>query len=381
MSFLNDIKPNEPVVTLDGYLIAMLGKAKFGKTTFAIDLARKFYGNLDSTLLLGCEVGYKAIKGIHAIPIVTFNKTTDDKKELKQYGFIETVNELIENASEIPYKFIIIDTVTALEKYAVEHIIKTSNKKDTPDKKYTDISDILWGKGHNAVAKEIDKQIDRLIKNGFGIFAIGHEKVSTITNKDGFEYDYIGFDLSKKTSAIITREADLIIYGDLQVEKNKKGTKENRRLLLRSDGNILCGSRIGEFPNELPVDAEAFIEAFNNAILDIYDGDAEKVKQKTEMEQKEKSEIKKMAKKIVKSKSLDGDENDDDDIDDDEIAEDDIEEIERIIEEIDGLMVDMKKSDKLKCSKYFKEILGTNNYKQIDNQKLLKEALEFVESL
>lgn len=167
MSFLNDIKPNEPTVTLDGYLIAMLGKAKFGKTTFAIDLAKKFYGDLNSTLLLGCEVGYKAIKGIHALPIVTFNKTTDDKKELNQYGFVETVNELVENVGNIPYKFIIIDTITALEGYAVEQIIKTANKKDTPDKKYTDISDILWGKGHNAVSKEIYKQIDRLVKSGY----------------------------------------------------------------------------------------------------------------------------------------------------------------------------------------------------------------------
>lgn len=57
MSFLKQLKANKPTVSLEGYFISMLAKSKFGKTTFAIDLAREFYGNLDSTLLLATEIG------------------------------------------------------------------------------------------------------------------------------------------------------------------------------------------------------------------------------------------------------------------------------------------------------------------------------------
>lgn len=149
---------------------------------------------------------------------------------------------------------------------------------------------------------------------------------------------------------------------------------------MRSDGNILCGSRIGEFPNELPVDSEAFIKAFNDAILDIYDGDAEKVKEKMKLEKEEKVKLNKLSKSKIK------DENDDDDEDDDEndmeeSTDADLEQADNLIEEINELIADMKKSDKLKCGKHFKEILGTNNYKTIENPKLLSQALEFVKSL
>lgn len=141
---------------------------------------------------------------------------------------------------------------------------------------------------------------------------------------------------------------------------------------MRSDGNILCGSRIGEFPNELPVDSEAFIKAFNDAILDIYDGDAEKVKEKMKLEKEEKVKLNKLSKSKIK---------DDEDEDTEESTDADLEEAENIIEEINELIADMKKSDKLKCGKHFKEILGTNNYKTIENPELLSQALEFVKSL
>jgi len=57
MSFLTNIKPNKPTTQIEGYFIAMLAKSKFGKTTFALDLAQEFYGGLDSTLLVATEVG------------------------------------------------------------------------------------------------------------------------------------------------------------------------------------------------------------------------------------------------------------------------------------------------------------------------------------
>lgn len=165
MSFLKKLQPNKPTATLEGYFISMLAKSKFGKTTFAIDLAKKFYGNLDSTLLLATEIGYKTMADVYAIPVTGFDYGEEDDGEQK--GFIETVDELIENKADIPFRFIIIDTITALERYAVQYVIRKRGRED--GKRYTDISDIPWGGGYNAVAEEIYKQIDRLKKAGYSL--------------------------------------------------------------------------------------------------------------------------------------------------------------------------------------------------------------------
>ena len=166
MSFLNSIKPNKPQANLEGYFISMLAPSKFGKTTFAVDLAEKFYGDLDSTLLMATEIGYRAMSGVYALNVTGFDYE-DDEDDETQKGFIETVDELIETKSEHPFRFIIIDTITALEKYAIEYVIKKANREDKPTTRYTDISDIPWGKGYNMVANVIYDQIDRLKKSGY----------------------------------------------------------------------------------------------------------------------------------------------------------------------------------------------------------------------
>lgn len=164
MSFLKNLQPNKPVANLEGYFISMLAKSKYGKTTFAIDLAKEFYGNLDSTLMLGCEIGYRAIPGVYAIPITGFDFAEEEDGE--QRGFVETVDELIENKHEIPFRFIIIDTITALERYAITYVLKKAGRENG-NKKYNDISDVPWGAGYTRVAEEVYKQIDRLKKAGY----------------------------------------------------------------------------------------------------------------------------------------------------------------------------------------------------------------------
>ena len=305
MSFLKSLKANKPTASLEGYFISMLAKSKFGKTTFAVDLAREFYGgDMSKALLLATEIGYKTMDGVFAIPITGFDVAEDDEDE-EQKGFIEVVDELIENKADIPFRFIIIDTITALERYAIAYTIRKKNRDDSPQKRYTDISDVPWGAGYTAVAEEVYKQVDRLKKAGFGVFIIGHEKTKKIKNRDGFEYDYTTFNVLGKTSDIIEREADMIIYGDLQTEKGADGKPvETRKLRFRSDGNILCGTRFRNFPKEINNDVHEFIGAFNDAILGLYNGDKKAVERakKQKRSQKKWLTLRKIIQKISKKK-------------------------------------------------------------------------------
>jgi hypothetical protein len=358
MSFLKNLKPNKPTASLEGYFISMLAKSKFGKTTFAIDLANEFFGNLDSTLLLATEIGYKTMADVYAIPITGFDYAEDDTDE-EQKGFIETVDELIDTKSEHPFRFIIIDTITALERYAVSYCIKKGNIEDQPKKRYTDISDIPWGKGYTMVAEAIYGQIDRLKKAGFGVFIIGHEKTKKITNRDGFEYDFTTFNVLGKTSDIIEREADMIIYGDLQTVEGDGGKPvETRKLRFRSDGNILCGTRFRNFPAEIDNDVTLFIDTFKNAVLGLYNGD-EKAVEKAQVEQKEKLEekLQKAVEAEVQKVSVD-----------------------ELKEEIAGLIKGMDTPTKKELAKYFKENLGNADFKKSEDADALVDALEFVKS-
>lgn len=292
MSFLNNIKGNKPVVGLEGYFITILAKSKFGKTTFVYDLVKEYYnGDLSKALLLAPEIGYKTLEGIHAIPIADYDMTTDDEKEeLNQFGFIETIDELIENKADIPYRMVIIDTITALERLATPYMLQQESRRASKNGnavRYQAIGDIPYGGGYNALAEVLYEQIDRLKKAGFATIIIGHEKIKQVKPKEGDEYNLVTLNCQGKTTDIIEREADLIIYGDLI--KNEKG--EERMLRFRSDGNIICGSRFRTMPDAIEFDVKLFLDTFKQAVLDSFDGNKEKMEE-ADKEQHEESEKK-----------------------------------------------------------------------------------------
>lgn len=362
MSFLNQIKANKPTASLEGYFISMLAKSKFGKTTFAVDLAKEFYGDLGSTLLLATEIGYKTMDGVFAIPITGFDYAETDDGQQK--GFIETVDELVENKEDIPFRFIIIDTITALERYAISYAIRKKNREDNPKTRYTDISDVPWGAGYTATAELVYHQIDRLKKAGYGVFVIGHEKTKKITNKEGFEYDFTTFNVLGKTSDIIEREADMIIYGDLQVRKGEDGEAyTERKLKFRSDGSILCGTRFRNFPEAIDSDAKEFLKTFQEAILGLYNGDEKAVK-KAQKEQAKEAEIKaETAKENEKEEKQE------------EKA------VETLIAEITETIGGFEKADKVSAAKGFKEVLGFMDYTKSEDAELLKQCLAHAKSV
>lgn len=344
----------------------MLAKSKFGKTTFAIDLIREHYkGDMSKGLLLATEIGYRAIDGVYAIPITDFGYASGEDDE--QRGFIEVVDELIENKNDIPFRFVIIDTITALERMAIKHTIQKSNREDNPDVRYTDISDIPWGKGYNKVAEEIYEQIERLTKNNFGVFIIGHEKVRTIEQRDGFKYDLITFNVLGKTADIIEREADMIIYGDMVVSKDNNdleiedasgGVKVDRLLRFRSDGNILCGTRFKNFPEYIEHDASLFLETFENAILELYDGNEDAVKKaKKDEENRRQKKNREDDKKKEQQENLE-------------------KEIASIKQQIAVNIGKASSEERSQIGRKVKSILGYTNYNKSNDLDKLKEILE-----
>lgn len=360
MSFLNKIKPNKPVVGLEGYFVTILSKSKFGKTTFVYDMINEYYdGDFSKALLLAPEIGYKTLDGIHALPISDFNKTSDEEKEVQgNYGFIETVTDLIENKKEHGYRMIIIDTITALERLAIKYMLRVQSVK--AKKRLTDISDIPYGGGYNLVAEDIYGQIERLKKAGFAVWVIGHEKVQTVKLKDGTEYNLTTLNCLGKTIEIIQREADMIIYGDI-IKKVKDGeVTETRQLRFRSDGNIICGSRFRTMPEYIDLDVRVFLQTFKDAVLaslthnnDSIDAENEMKKLAKEQEAERESQAEIYVEQEVKAEEKTP---------------------EQYVEDITALITKMNENQVTDLKKQFKEEIGSVNYKKYTEIEQLKKA-------
>ncbi|UGO51355.1 AAA family ATPase [Bacillus phage vB_BanS_Skywalker] len=390
MSFLNKIKPNKPVASLEGYFMTLLGKSKFGKTTWIMDVVREHYdGDMSKALLLATEIGYKTMDGVYALPITGFEWAEDEDNE-EEKGFIETVDELVENKKDVPFRFIIIDTITALERYAISYTVRKANRDDQPQKRYTDISDIPWGKGYNLVAEHIYEQIDRLKKAGFGVLVIGHEKTKSTTTKDEFTYDYTGLNVLTKTSDIIERESDFIIYGDLMTVEGEDGKPvEQRMLRFRSDGNFLAGCRFRHFPDALSNDPADFLEAFKEAVekssmrpkkavksvKDANPADEETAelveKMKENQEKVEKAKAKQIEQEAEAEKSAV------------ETKEESVEldKVGQLKDEIMGTVKTLDDETREKVKDAFLKVFGTPDFRKSDDREKLERALAYVKSL
>lgn len=306
MSIFKQIKPNEPVAGLEGYFISMYGQSKVGKTTFIYDLIKKHYNNdLSKALILATEMGYKTLRGVHAMDITGFEDPevladNPDDQYLYGFGFIQAIDSLIEERSSIPYRLIIIDTLSALQRYAGKYVAHNRSIKD--EEVYENIGDIGWGNGYNLLQEAIYEQIDRLKKAGFGVITISHDKTKTIKPKVGSEWDYTTLNLESKVADIVVREADINMYAQLRTISGAGGTvRSERKLIMRSSGNIECGSRFKTMPDEMEFDAEVFLNEFKKAVNSLYDNDKEAIEAKIK---EDEQDAQKKAMKVAKDQEV-----------------------------------------------------------------------------
>lgn len=392
MSFLNNIQPNKPEASLEGYFLALHAKSKFGKTTFAYNLIKEHYnGDMSKGLLVATEKGFKTLGGINAIEVSDFDyvdrEDPDHPEDANKFGFMELVEELIENKATIPYRFLVIDTVTALERYATQYVLSKQGIAD--GKRYKDITDIEWGKGYSLLAEAIYAQIELLTNAGFGVLVIGHSKTKTIKQRDGFEYDFTGFNVQNKTADIIEREADIIMYGETTLGRKSKTDKSivtERKLKFRSNGEVLCGARFSNFPEEIGVDPKEFLEAFEAGVASANEETVPTVESETEktVKPKAKSKVKPKVEEepeeVEVEVEVESEENVSHETTEEEAEKSDMS-VEDLIEDIANEIeeLDLDNADKKELVKDFIAMgVPKGNYKVVTDVELLEDVLETV---
>lgn len=260
---------------LDCSLI-FLGSPKIGKTTLMKEVAEKTVGE-DGYLFLEMyrESGAEKIEGIMAEPIETWQK------------FDEVVSDIEEN-KESDYKnlkVVFIDTWDNAILLAEKEALRLWNKNN-PDNRTDNINQAYSGfqRGQEKAAELLDDMKYRLEQVGIKVSIIMHIKNKEITDPVSEKtYQQVTADVSQKYFNRIKRNADVIAVGyvdrtiitEKTGKKNIKGKEitkdivsdEVRKIKFRDSGYAIdAGGRLKYIVEEVPFEADAFIQAITDAL-------------------------------------------------------------------------------------------------------------------
>ncbi|MEK4025351.1 AAA family ATPase [Sporosarcina sp. FSL W7-1283] len=302
------------------YNIGLIAPSGFGKTTMAVEVCEKLVGE-DGYLLINCGKE----DGIDAIPNAIYEDAPDWET------FEEIADDIIEN-KDTDYKdlkVIIYDTLDELFRIAEPQVIKLNNREN-PDKKVKSIK-AAYGGFMAGEDKAIEIILDKVwaLKNvGVQMFILGHTKTRTQTDPmTGTEYDILTNNMSNRYFNAIKTKLHILGVGsfDRSIEKTtvkkmmnvetKGKIVDERRLITFRDNNynIDSKSRFADIIEQIPLDADEFIEAINNAIKLAHDKQSgaksieeTKVEQDKELEEKVTEAVKEANENTINEEENEG---------------------------------------------------------------------------
>jgi len=198
--------------------LIIFSKPKVGKTSLL--------SQLDNCLILDFEEGSDYVDAI--------------KLKANSIAELREIGKAIKEAGN-PYKYIAVDTITALEDkcipYAEELYAKSSmgaNWFTQGKPKYGTIINLPNGAGYQWVRQAFTKVLDYIKTLSPRIILLGHVK-DTILEKSGSEFNSLDLDLTGKIKRITASKSDAIGY------LYRKG---NQNILsFKTNDEIACGAR------------------------------------------------------------------------------------------------------------------------------------------
>lgn len=230
-----NIQPSVISRDLKGKYIAIYGKEKVGKTSFAASFPKN--------LILSFEIGTNALSGIRAQKI---ERWSDFKLVLRQ---------LEKPEAQAMYDTISIDTVTIAWDLCETYICAQHGVQK--------IADIPWGGGYAACKKEFESCLRKITMLGYGIVLISHDAKRIEKTPDGSEIEILFPDVPKRARDIVNQLVDIIGY--IGVEWDAEG-KSQRYLYTRQTPTIMAGSRYKYLDSKIKFGYSELVNAVADAI-------------------------------------------------------------------------------------------------------------------
>ena len=303
----NIVRPN-----IFDYNLAIFGQQGVGKTTLAYNVCHKLLG--DNYVIFNCGKE----DGIKALPdAIYYDCPTWDE-------FDEIITEIVDERTSDNYKdlkVVVLDTIDEIFNMAEIEVIRLAKKKK-PD--ITTINEAFGGFGAGLKKAEelVLDALWRLKSVGINVFVIGHTKNKTMVDvvNDG-EYDILTSNLSNRYFSEIATKMDVIgicyVDRDIITEKtNRKDIKgkvieknvianEARKICFRSDDYVTASkSRFPDIEGIVDLNADAFIDAIENAIQKLIDKSSMSEDDiKKHYQKEEKENLKRIAEAEAKAKA------------------------------------------------------------------------------
>ncbi len=229
--------------------LVIFSKPKVGKTTLL--------STLDNCLIIDLEDGSDYVDAL--------------KLKAKSVADIVTIGNMIIDAGR-PYKYIALDTITALETicvpYAEELYSKSLMGKEWFTKhkaQYGTILNMPNGAGYPWLRQAFEKVLNYVKTLAPHVIFVGHIK-DTLLEKNGAEFNSLDLDLTGKLKRITTSNSDAIGY---IYRKGKKNV-----LSFMTTDEIACGARPEHLRNQEIVisepaeDGKGIITHWNKVYID-----------------------------------------------------------------------------------------------------------------
>lgn len=278
-------KKNHVSINPLDYSICLLGESKVGKTTLIKEVCEKLAGE-DGYLFLefGDERGAAAIENINYEDVEAWWSDEDEGV----VGFADIVEDICENkTTDYPnLKVVVWDTYDQIIPIAEAEEIRLCNKALPSDKQIKSINQAAggFGRGEKEAMKLMWDMKNRLKKVGVETIIIGHVKTKDISDTvTGEQYQILTSDQQQNYFNSLKKQLHFLAlaYVDREIIKEKTGKKdikgrdiikssvseETRRIKFRDEGYAIdAGSRFSDIIPEIPLDADAFIRAIEDAI-------------------------------------------------------------------------------------------------------------------
>lgn len=261
--------------------IGLIGESGIGKTTTMSEVCEKLVG-ADGYMIL--DMGKE--NGVNCLNNVTFEKVPTYQT------WDEITKDIIENKdTDYPnLKILVTDTYDQLLAITEPYAIALWNKANIGTKDFKKVTTLnaSWGgfgKGMDKVIELIFDRIEKLRNVGVVTWICGHTKSKEITDPlTGNTYTSLTADATQKYFTAIKTKLDIVgvacINRDVvKEETNKKNVmthkaetinkvvSENRVIKFRDDNYAVDSkSRLKHIVSEIPLNADAFIKAIQDAI-------------------------------------------------------------------------------------------------------------------